>query len=77
MIEINSFAFCFLSQHIEDIQRQELELTKLSDRFLIERWYRKDRNESNYLSFSQMIIECILLPHSHNIYHHRREMISI
>ena len=59
MIEINNFAFCFLSQHIEDIQRQELELTKLSDKFLIERWYRKDRNESNYTSFSQMINDAI------------------
>ena len=59
MIEINNFAFCFLSQHVEDIQRQELELTKLSDKFLIERWYRKDRNESNYTSFSQMINDAI------------------
>lgn len=59
MVEINRFAFCFLSQYVEDVQRQEMELTKLSDKFLIERWYRKDRNESNYLSFSQMINDAI------------------
>jgi len=59
MIRINNFAFCFLSQNIEDIQRQEYELTKLSDKFQIERWYRKDRNPSKYVSFSQMINDAI------------------
>jgi hypothetical protein len=59
MIRINNFAFCFLSQQIEDIQRQEHELTKLSDKFQIERWYRKDRNPSKYVSFSQMINDAI------------------
>lgn len=59
MIRINNFVFCFLSQNIEDIQRQEHELTKLSDKFQIERWYRKDRNPSKYVSFSQMINDAI------------------
>jgi hypothetical protein len=56
---INNFAFCFLSEHIEDLQRQEFELTELSDKYLIERWYKKDRNSGRYSSFSQMINEAI------------------
>jgi hypothetical protein len=59
MIVINDFAFCFLSQYDVDIERQECELTKLSDKFQIERWYRKDRNLSKYISFSQMINDAI------------------
>ena len=56
---IDEFAFCFLSSNIEDVLRQENEVSKLSDKFQIERWYRHDRNVSQYMSFSQMINDAI------------------
>jgi len=55
MITIDEFAFCFFSTSQSDMDRQETELDKLSDKYHIEKWYRKERNPLNYLSFSQMV----------------------
>jgi hypothetical protein len=59
MININKFAFCFFSLDINDVIRQEIELTKLSNKYQIERWYRHDRNNGKYMSFSQMVNDAI------------------
>lgn len=59
MIKINEFAFCFFSSDINDVVEQEKELTLLSDKYQIERWYRHDRNISRYTSFSQMVNDAI------------------
>jgi hypothetical protein len=59
MIKIDDFAFCFFSTEIENIIEQEKEITKLSDKFQIERWYRHDRNSGRYPSFSQMVNDAI------------------
>jgi hypothetical protein len=59
MININKFAFCFFSSDVNDVIRQEIELTKLSNRYQIERWYRHDRNDGRYVSFSQMVNDAI------------------
>jgi hypothetical protein len=59
MININKFAFCFLSSDTNDVVRQDLELTKLSAQFQIERHYRHERNSGLYLSFSQMVNDAI------------------
>lgn len=56
---IDEFAFCFLSYNLEDVLRQEMEITPLSNKYQIERWYRHDRNLGHYQSFSQMINEAI------------------
>lgn len=55
MITIDRFAFCFFATNQSDIDRQNHELKTLSKKYKIERWYRRDRNTSNYLSFSQMV----------------------
>jgi hypothetical protein len=44
---------------MNDVLRQELSLTPLSDKYQIERWYRCDRNPGKYVSFSQMINDAI------------------
>lgn len=59
MIKIDEFAFCFFSSDVSTVIEQENELTKLSDKFLIERWYRHDRNSGKYTSFSQMVNDAI------------------
>jgi len=59
MIEINSFAFCFFSSEIDSVIEQEREITKLSSKYQIERWYRHDRNPGRYPSFSQMTNDAI------------------
>lgn len=59
MIKIQEFAFCFLSNNIDDVIRQEIELTKLSNKYQIERWYRYDRYSGMYTSFSQMANDAI------------------
>ena len=59
MININKFAFCFFSSDISDVVRQDIELTKLSSQFEIERHYRHKRNRGLYLSFSQMVNDAI------------------
>jgi hypothetical protein len=59
MIEIEGFAFCFFSTDIDRIIEQEKELTKLSSKYQIERWYRHDRNPGKYSSFSQMVNDAI------------------
>jgi len=59
MLKINEFAFCFLSSDINDVIRQENVLTKLTNKYQIERWYRHDRNCGRYVSFSQMINDAI------------------
>jgi hypothetical protein len=59
MINIDKFAFCFFSSDINDVIRQEIELTKLSNKYQIERWYRHDRNNGKYVSFSQMVNDAI------------------
>ena len=37
MIDIDKFSFCFFSSDINDVIRQEIEITKLSNKFQIER----------------------------------------
>ena len=59
MIKIDNFAFCFFSSDVSVVIEQEKELTKLSDKYLIERWYRHDRNPGRYVSFSQMVNDAI------------------
>jgi hypothetical protein len=59
MLKIDKFAFCFFSSDINIVIEQEKELTKLSDKYLIERWYRHDRNIGKYMSFSQMVNDAI------------------
>jgi hypothetical protein len=59
MINIDKFAFCFFSSDINDVVRQDNELTKLSGQFQIERHYRHERNLGLYLSFSQMVNDAI------------------
>ncbi len=59
MIKIDEFAFCFFSSDINIVIEQEKELTKLSSNYLIERWYRHDRNMGKYTSFSQMVNDAI------------------
>jgi len=59
MITINDFAFCFFATNQSDIDRQDDELKILSQKYKIERWYRRDRNPFNYLSFSQMVNDAI------------------
>lgn len=59
MVNIDKFAFCFFSSDINDIVRQDIELTKLSGQFQIERHYRHERNSGLYLSFSQMVNDAI------------------
>jgi len=59
MIKIDEFAFCFFSSDVSTVIEQENELTKLSDKYLIERWYRHDRNSGKYVSFSQMVNDAI------------------
>lgn len=59
MIKIDDFAFCFFSTEIENIIEQEKEITKLSNKYQIERWYRHDRNSGKYPSFSQMVNDAI------------------
>lgn len=59
MIEIKEFAFCFFASDINRVIEQEKEVTKLSGEYLIERWYRHDRNPGKYLSFSQMVNDAI------------------
>ena len=59
MIKIDNFAFCFFSSDVSVVIEQEKELTKLSDKYLIERWYRHDRNSGRYVSFSQMVNDAI------------------
>jgi hypothetical protein len=59
MIKIEEFAFCFFSSDIDIVVEQERELTKLSNKYLIERWYRHDRNVGKYVSFSQMVNDAI------------------
>lgn len=59
MIKIEEFAFCFFSSDVDIVVEQEKELTKLSDKYLIERWYRHDRNVGKYVSFSQMVNDAI------------------
>lgn len=59
MININEFAFCYFSSDIDFVIEQEKELTKLSSKYLIERWYRHDRNIGRYTSFSQMVNDAI------------------
>jgi hypothetical protein len=59
MININKFAFCFFSSDVNDVVKQDIELTKLSGQFQIERHYRHERNSGLYLSFSQMVNDAI------------------
>lgn len=59
MITIDNFAFCFFSSNIETIIGQEKELTKLLTKYQIERWYRHERGEGRYMSFSQMVNDAI------------------
>jgi hypothetical protein len=59
MIDIDKFSFCFFSSDINDVIRQEIEITKLSNKFQIERHYRHERNSGMYLSFSQMVNDAI------------------
>jgi hypothetical protein len=59
MIKIDEFAFCFFSSDITNVVIQESEVTKLSSNYLIERWYRHDRNIGKYVSFSQMVNDAI------------------
>lgn len=59
MLKFNEFAFCFLSSDVNDVVRQENVLTKLTNKYQIERWYRHDRNSGRYVSFSQMINDAI------------------
>lgn len=59
MITIDSFAFCFFANDIEKVIEQEKEVTKLTSKYQIERWYRHDRVEGKYASFSQMVNDAI------------------
>jgi hypothetical protein len=59
MITIDNFAFCFFSNNIDIIIEQEKELTKLSPKYQIERWYRHERGDGRYMSFSQMVNDAI------------------
>ena len=59
MIDIDKFSFCFFSLDINDVIRQEIEITKLSNKFQIERHYRHKRNSGMYLSFSKMVNDAI------------------
>jgi len=59
MIKIKDFAFCFFASDPERVSEQEKELTRISSRYQIERWYRHDRNPGKYTSFSQMVNDAI------------------
>jgi hypothetical protein len=59
MININEFSFCFFSSDVNRVVEQEKELNKLSSKYQIERWYRHERVEGNYVSFSQMVNDSI------------------
>jgi hypothetical protein len=59
MIKIEDFAFCFFASDPERVSEQEKELTKISPKYQIERWYRHDRNPGKYTSFSQMVNDAI------------------
>jgi len=59
MVTIDNFAFCFFANDINKVIEQEKEVVKLSSKYQIERWYRHDRLEGKYTSFSQMVNDAI------------------
>lgn len=59
MIKIDNFAFCFFSNDVNRVIEQEKEIIKLTSKYQIERWYRHDRVEGKYTSFSQMVNDAI------------------